>query len=87
MTATATPSILIPGQFGSGGHQDGNALFLGDAGAAVVVDEEQLATLPDVVADLIADPTKLAAMATAASAIAKPDAARTIARTMIEAAR
>jgi len=87
LTATATPSILVPGQFGSGGHQDGNARFLGEAGAAIVVEEEQLATLPAIVADLIGDPKRLGAMATAASAIAKPDAARTIARTMIEAAR
>lgn len=87
LTATATPSILVPGQFGSGGHQDGNARFLGEAGAAIVVEEGQLASLPEVVTDLIGDPTRLAAMAMAASAIAKPDAARTIARTMIEAAR
>lgn len=87
LTATATPSILVPGQFGSGGHQDGNARFLSESGAAIVVDEEDLATLPGVVTDLIADPARLAGMATAASAIAKPDAARTIAKTMIEAAR
>ncbi len=87
LTATATPSILVPGQFGSGGHQDGNARFLAEAGAAVVVDEDGLSTLPDIVTDLIGDRPSLDAMAAAASAIAKPDAARTIARTMIEAAR
>ncbi len=87
LTATATPSILVPGQFGSGGHQDGNARFLGEAGAAIVIDEGELVTLRGVVTDLIGDRTRLDAMAAAGSVIAKPDAARTIARTMIEAAR
>jgi UDP-N-acetylglucosamine--N-acetylmuramyl-(pentapeptide) pyrophosphoryl-undecaprenol N-acetylglucosamine transferase len=87
LTATATPSILVPGQFGSGGHQSGNARFLAEAGAAVVVEQEDLSRLPVVVLDLLSDQGKLLAMATASRAIAKPDAARTIANTMIEAAR
>lgn len=87
LTATATPSVLVPGRFGSGGHQSGNARFLARAGAAVVLEEERLAHLGDVVSDLITDGAKLATMATAARSIAKPDAARTIARNMIEAAR
>lgn len=86
LTATGTPSVLVPGQFGSGGHQAGNARFLAEAGAALVVEEDDLDTLPRVVADIIADPEGLAGMAAATSDIAKPDAARTIARTMIEAA-
>lgn len=87
LTATATPSILVPGQFGSGGHQSGNARFLAEAGAAVVVEQEDLSRLPEVVLDLLSDEGRLLAMARASHAIAKPDAARTIARTMIEAAR
>lgn len=85
VTATGTPSILVPGQFGSGGHQSGNARFLADSGAAVVVEEHDLHRLPQVVTNLIASPGELARMATATGEIAKPDAARTIARTMIEA--
>jgi UDP-N-acetylglucosamine--N-acetylmuramyl-(pentapeptide) pyrophosphoryl-undecaprenol N-acetylglucosamine transferase len=87
LTATATPSILVPGQFGSGGHQSGNARFLAESGAAVIVEEEELSRLPKVVLELLGDEEKLLAMATACHAIAKPDAARTIANTMIEAAR
>lgn len=85
VTATSTPSILVPGEFGSGGHQRANASFLAESGAAVVVPEDELATLGDVVADLIADSVRRAAMTAATRDISKPHAARTIARTMIEA--
>lgn len=86
LTATATPSLLIPGRFGSGGHQQGNARFLEEAGVAVVVEEAEIAALPDVVTNLLQDRGRLAGMARAAGDIAKPAAALTIARTMIEAA-
>lgn len=85
LTATATPSILVPGQFGSGGHQAGNARALEMAGAALVVPEESIGQLPEAIEELIADRARLSAMAAATSVIAKPDAARTIAREMIEA--
>jgi UDP-N-acetylglucosamine--N-acetylmuramyl-(pentapeptide) pyrophosphoryl-undecaprenol N-acetylglucosamine transferase len=84
ITATGTPSILVPGRFGSGGHQVGNARVLSRAGAAITVEESELARLPQVVSDLMGDTGRLEAMAAATVAIAKPDAARTIARTMIE---
>lgn len=85
LTATGTPSILVPGEFGSGGHQVANARRLAESGAAVVVREDELDELPAVVVDLIAHPERLTAMAAATTGIAKPDAARTIARTMIDA--
>jgi UDP-N-acetylglucosamine--N-acetylmuramyl-(pentapeptide) pyrophosphoryl-undecaprenol N-acetylglucosamine transferase len=85
LTATGTPSILVPGRFGSGGHQPANARFLEEAGAALVVSEEELDQLPDTVIDLLTDPDKLAAMAASTRDIAKPEAARTIAGMMIEA--
>ncbi len=86
LTATATPSILVPGQFGSGGHQEGNARFLETSGAAVIVEQDFLDTeLGPTVIGLIEDSEQRAAMARAAGDISKPDAARTIARTMIEA--
>jgi UDP-N-acetylglucosamine--N-acetylmuramyl-(pentapeptide) pyrophosphoryl-undecaprenol N-acetylglucosamine transferase len=85
LTATATPSVLIPGQFGSGGHQTRNAMALHDIGAAIVVREESIGELTGVVSELLQDGRQLAAMAESTRAIAKPDAALTIARTMIEA--
>lgn len=86
LTATATPSILIPGAFGSGGHQEGNAKALTAIGAAEVVTEDALETLPAKVGALLHDSGQLSAMASAASTIARPDAARVIADILIEAA-
>lgn len=85
ITATGTPSVLVPGQFGSGGHQEGNARFLAEAGAAHVVFEEEVDTLGEVVSALVDDPGRRQAMAAATVDISKPDAARTIARRMMEA--
>lgn len=87
LTATATPAILVPGSFGSAGHQMSNARFLQDAGAAVIVEEEEIALLRDEVAALLTERARLGDMASAASAIAKPSAALTIATAMIEATR
>jgi UDP-N-acetylglucosamine--N-acetylmuramyl-(pentapeptide) pyrophosphoryl-undecaprenol N-acetylglucosamine transferase len=87
LTATATPSVLVPGTFGSGGHQLGNARALGRAGAAEILAEEEIDELPDLVARLLHDEGTRTAMRAAALDISKPDAALTIARAMIEAAR
>ena len=84
LTATATPSILVPGEFGSAGHQNGNASYLTRAGAAVTLPEGELNRLGAVVEQYLFDPAQLETMRTAASQIAKPDAARAIARAMME---
>jgi UDP-N-acetylglucosamine--N-acetylmuramyl-(pentapeptide) pyrophosphoryl-undecaprenol N-acetylglucosamine transferase len=86
LTATGTPAVLVPGRFGSSGHQSGNARRLERAGAAVVIEEEDLGALASLVDRVLFDPSRLEAMTTAAVSIAKPDAALTIARAMIEAA-
>lgn len=87
ISATATPSILVPGEFGSSGHQVENASFLERAGAAVVLKQGDLADLPDVVKDIMADTERLVAMSEGARRIARPDAAKAIAEAMIETAR
>ena len=84
LSATATPSVLIPGGFGSAGHQLGNAQFFADEGAAVIIHERELGELDSVVRSLIDDPHRLEAMASSASRIAKPDAAHQIAKAMRE---
>ena len=86
VTATATPAILMPGEFGSTGHQRSNAGFLEEAGAAVVVDQSDVEALTRVVADRLFDQRALTAMREAAEHIAKPHAADDIADAMIEAA-
>ncbi|NIP94497.1 MAG: UDP-N-acetylglucosamine--N-acetylmuramyl-(pentapeptide) pyrophosphoryl-undecaprenol N-acetylglucosamine transferase, partial [Akkermansiaceae bacterium] len=87
LTATGTPAILVPGSFGSGGHQEGNARFLAAAGAAEVIQEDRLAGLGGVVQRLVGAPELTTAMAEATRDISKPDAARTIARKMIESTK
>lgn len=84
--ATATPAILIPGGFGSGGHQMANADYAARAGAAVVVPETELARLGVVVAEIAVDSDRRLSMATAARRIARPDAAHVIARYLMAAA-
>ncbi len=86
LTATGTPAILVPGEFGSGGHQIGNARFLAESGAAIVLPETQLHRLPRVVADTLFDTSRLGAMRNAAADVARPLAALTIAEALLEAA-
>lgn len=84
LAATGTPAILVPGRFGSGSHQHANAAAYSAAGAAVELGEERLAELPGVVADLVARPERLSAMAAAARLVARPEAAATIAAALVE---
>lgn len=84
LTATGTPSVLVPGEFGSSGHQAANAAFLLAAGAAIVLAQDRIDALPDQVEQVLFDPERLRAMRRAALGIAKPQAALTIAGAMLE---
>ncbi|MGB7859983.1 MAG: UDP-N-acetylglucosamine--N-acetylmuramyl-(pentapeptide) pyrophosphoryl-undecaprenol N-acetylglucosamine transferase [Acidimicrobiia bacterium] len=86
LTATSTPSILVPGRFGSSGHQEENARFLTESGAAVTVPQNDLGALRVTVEETIFDDAKLDEMRNSARAIARPEAAVTIARELLEAA-
>ena len=86
LTVTATPSILIPGEFGSSGHQ-ANAAFLKEAGAAEVLSQDRLEKLPALVSEILLSPKKLESMRIGARSIAKPDAAMTIAEAMQQMVR
>ncbi|MGF1664654.1 MAG: glycosyltransferase [Acidimicrobiia bacterium] len=84
LAATATPSILIPGVFGSGHHQQANAFAFEDVGGAVIVEEAALSGLGRLVAELLSDPERRVAMAGALATLAKPDAADVIAAVLEE---
>jgi UDP-N-acetylglucosamine--N-acetylmuramyl-(pentapeptide) pyrophosphoryl-undecaprenol N-acetylglucosamine transferase len=86
LTATATPSVLVPGEFGSKGHQRGNAVFLSESGAAITLAESELAGLAEVIGSTLFQPRALSKMREKAHRIARPQAAHTIADAMIEAA-
>lgn len=85
LTATATPAILVPGGFGSGKHQAANGAALAAVGAAMIVEEGEIARVPSVVASLIAEPDRLRGMALASSKLSRPDAADVIAAAMRQA--
>jgi UDP-N-acetylglucosamine--N-acetylmuramyl-(pentapeptide) pyrophosphoryl-undecaprenol N-acetylglucosamine transferase len=79
LTATATPSILVPGGFGSAGHQAANASALAGVGAALVVPPDQVDLIPALVIELFEKPERLRQMAAGCVRLARPDAAAVIA--------
>ena len=80
LAAVGVPAVLVPLPGAPGDHQTANARRLADAGAAVIVDDGALdgARLAAEVDALLDDPARLAAMARAGAALARPDAARAV---------
>jgi UDP-N-acetylglucosamine--N-acetylmuramyl-(pentapeptide) pyrophosphoryl-undecaprenol N-acetylglucosamine transferase len=89
LTAAGRPAVLVPYPHAAAGHQEGNAAWMAEAGAAIVVRDEELEAgrLAREVGDLIYDEERLVAMAAASAALAKPDAARRIADEVLAAVR
>jgi UDP-N-acetylglucosamine--N-acetylmuramyl-(pentapeptide) pyrophosphoryl-undecaprenol N-acetylglucosamine transferase len=83
------PSLLIPYPHASGNHQAANARWMEQAGAAAVLADEALTpeSLRAEVDALVTDDARRRAMAASARRLARPDAARAIAREMLRAAR
>jgi UDP-N-acetylglucosamine--N-acetylmuramyl-(pentapeptide) pyrophosphoryl-undecaprenol N-acetylglucosamine transferase len=81
LTAAGRPAVLVPYPYAAAGHQESNAAWMADAGAAVVIRDEDLEAerLAGEVGGLLHDEARLEAMAAASAALAKPDAARQIA--------
>ena len=82
------PALLIPFPHASGNHQAANARWMERAGAATVLADEQLTPerLRAEVDALVAAEPRRAAMAAASHGLARPDAARVIAREVLDAA-
>ncbi len=83
IAAAGRPAILVPYPFATGDHQAKNAQYFVRAGGAVMVREENLATVPGLVRELLGDSSRLAAMGEAMLAAAKPEAAERIAEELI----
>jgi UDP-N-acetylglucosamine--N-acetylmuramyl-(pentapeptide) pyrophosphoryl-undecaprenol N-acetylglucosamine transferase len=83
LAAAGLPAVLVPGAFATGDHQEKNARWFADAGGALVVPETEATSAPRVVEELLADADRLAAMAAAMRAVAKPDAAEEIADELV----
>ncbi|MEK6277660.1 MAG: UDP-N-acetylglucosamine--N-acetylmuramyl-(pentapeptide) pyrophosphoryl-undecaprenol N-acetylglucosamine transferase [Actinomycetota bacterium] len=88
LTATGRPALLVPFPHATADHQNANARWMADAGAALVIpdaelDPQRLAAAAD---ELFADPERLGRMASASRSLAKPDAAARIADEILAAA-
>ena len=88
IAAAGKPAILVPYPHASADHQTSNARWMEEAGAAVVVPDAELtaARLGQEVGALLGDPSRLAAMAAASAALARPDAAQAVADEVLAAA-
>jgi UDP-N-acetylglucosamine--N-acetylmuramyl-(pentapeptide) pyrophosphoryl-undecaprenol N-acetylglucosamine transferase len=82
------PSVLIPYPHASGNHQDANARWMEQAGAATILPDADLTPerLRAEVDSLVHDEERRREMALAAARLARPDAARAIAHEVLEAA-
>ena len=83
LAASGTPAILVPYPHATSDHQTLNARHFERGGGAVVVPEEQLGRVPGLVAELLGDADRLAAMSAAMRAMARPHAADEIAEELI----
>lgn len=81
LTAIGRPSILVPYPAALDDHQTANAKPLAEAGAAILAQEAGLTgpALAGHIGAILSDPAKASAMATAAKALGRPDAASDLA--------
>jgi UDP-N-acetylmuramate--alanine ligase len=88
VAAAGAPAILVPYPHATGDHQTTNAQWFEREGAAVVLPDADLGPerLRGMVTDLLASSERLGAMATAARALARPDAAARVAGELLAAA-
>jgi UDP-N-acetylglucosamine--N-acetylmuramyl-(pentapeptide) pyrophosphoryl-undecaprenol N-acetylglucosamine transferase len=81
LTAAGRPALLVPLPTAADDHQRKNAEVLGRAGAAEVIEQQELegGALAARIISLVSAPDRLAAMAAAARTLARPDAVKVIA--------
>jgi UDP-N-acetylglucosamine--N-acetylmuramyl-(pentapeptide) pyrophosphoryl-undecaprenol N-acetylglucosamine transferase len=89
LAAAGLPSILVPYPHATADHQTGNARWMEQGGAAVVVPDADLdaVRLRGEVEALLGDPGRLRWMADAARSLARPGAADQIATGLLDLAR
>jgi UDP-N-acetylglucosamine--N-acetylmuramyl-(pentapeptide) pyrophosphoryl-undecaprenol N-acetylglucosamine transferase len=81
LAAAGLPSVLVPYPYATGDHQAGNARWMAEGGAAVIVADAQLdgLRLSREVGALLSSPGRLRQMADAARRLARPQAAEQVA--------
>ena len=89
LAAAGIPSVLVPYPHATADHQSGNARWMANGGAAVVVPDSELdgPRLAREVGALLSSPQRLEAMSTAARKLARIDAADRIADELIQLAQ
>ncbi|OJF16333.1 MAG: hypothetical protein A6D91_12115 [Bacillaceae bacterium G1] len=89
LTALGRASILIPSPHVTNNHQEKNAAWLADAGAAVMIRERDLSgeRLFSEMKRLLEHPSRLADMAQAAKRLGRPDACQRLCRALADLAR
>jgi UDP-N-acetylglucosamine--N-acetylmuramyl-(pentapeptide) pyrophosphoryl-undecaprenol N-acetylglucosamine transferase len=89
VTAAGRPAVLVPFPYATADHQRANAAWMVDAGAAELIEDSALSAelLAERLGALLGDEARLAAMAAASAALARPDAARRVADEVLAAAR
>jgi UDP-N-acetylglucosamine--N-acetylmuramyl-(pentapeptide) pyrophosphoryl-undecaprenol N-acetylglucosamine transferase len=83
LTALGMPSILVPYPHATADHQARNAMALATQGAALVVEDRNLAELAPRMLALLRDQNELDALARASAALGKPRAAITVAEAVL----
>ena len=83
LAAAGTPAILVPYPHATADHQTSNAQHFARGGGAIVVDQSELARVPALAEELLADPARLARMREAMLALSEPDAAEVVADELI----
>jgi UDP-N-acetylglucosamine--N-acetylmuramyl-(pentapeptide) pyrophosphoryl-undecaprenol N-acetylglucosamine transferase len=86
LAAAGVAAVLVPYPHAVDDHQTANARYLADAGAAVLLSDTELAAggLAPVLDRLLRERARLLEMAKRARALARPDAADTVARECME---
>jgi UDP-N-acetylglucosamine--N-acetylmuramyl-(pentapeptide) pyrophosphoryl-undecaprenol N-acetylglucosamine transferase len=88
LAVVGVASILVPFPHATDDHQTGNARFLADAGAAILMPQATMTAdkLAGLLTDFLEQRGLLEAMAARAQALALPDAARRVAALILQAA-
>lgn len=87
ITALGLPAVLVPSPNVVDNHQEHNARFLSESGAAVLLPEEELDRLPEVIVSLLKSPQKLEQMRLSSRELGVPDAAEKMSRLIVSLAK
>jgi len=88
LAACGLPAILIPFPYAANDHQTENARYYASRGGAILMPQSEISeeTFTKTLENLLTDPEKLQAMATKMKALGHPEAAESIATTLLSLA-